>query len=121
MSAVIFDKASATQRIATANIAAECRGIESGRNCRWNAERGCFEVKSESGPRTYHQTVSTVGDLLVVSCDCPAGPTQKPAGELACKHRAKAARYLERMGWASFGTDGLWHVTDKALEAARAQ
>lgn len=117
---VIFDQASAGQRVALRNLGAECRAVESGRNVRWNQDTGRFVVLSDDGHRTYSVTVSAVGDLLRMSCTCKAGRlgAQRPAGEIGCRHRGACARRLERMGWASFGVDGLWHVTDKALAAA---
>ncbi|MDQ2781797.1 MAG: hypothetical protein M3Y26_04575 [Actinomycetota bacterium] len=107
---------------AAANIAAEVRGIESGRNCRWSASDHCFIVHSEGSDRTYELSVSAADDLLVISCTCPAGTKgaqrPRPAGVQGCKHRAILARRLERAGHAHFGTDGRWHVSTDLLTAA---
>lgn len=119
---VIFDSASHLAKVSKANLGAEVRAVESGRNVRWNQDTGRFVVLSDDGHRTYSVTVSAVGDLLRMSCTCKAGRlgAQRPAGEIGCRHRGACARRLERMGWASFGVDGLWHVTDRALVAASA-
>lgn len=105
---------------ATANIAAEVRAIESGRNCRWSPADHCFIVRSEGSDRTYELSASAADDLLVISCTCPAGVrgAQRPAGQCGCKHRSLVARRLERMGHAHFGTDGRWHVSADLLAAA---
>lgn len=114
---VIYDQASADQRTAARNIAAEVRGVEEAHLCRWDGHQ--FVVRSDSGPRTYELSVSaSVPDhRLVISCSCPAQRSQVSAGQLGCKHRALVARRLERMGFARF--DGVrWVVVVEDLLAA---
>ena len=124
---VIFDSASATNRRYGRAVLSECRAVEEGHRCRWDAKRNLFLVKPDTTSRTtpYELSVGTVqvgGEyFLVVSCTCPNGVkgSQRPVGVLGCKHRSLVARRMERAGFAGFGLDGRWRVTDKLLTVAR--
>jgi hypothetical protein len=101
------------------NIAAEVRAVEEGHLCRLDAQRHCFIVRSDSGPRTYELRPGAMGDLLTVSCTCPAGikGRQRPAGTVGCKHAALVARRMEREGFAHFDGES-WRVVPRLLSLA---
>lgn len=122
-STLIFDSGATTRRRTAANTAAELRAIEDEHNCRWDPTRRVFVVLSSDGSTAYDLTVGAVGDLLVASCACTAGRKGRtPApGIIGCRHRAALARRLRRMGVASFGDDGLWHVSPRLLAEAVAR
>lgn len=89
-------------------IEAEARAVTEGHHARFDADRGVYLVKSDSGPRTYEVSVSTIfgatPELAVIrfSCTCPAGTRGRGDKPVPCKHAALVARRLEREGWATW-------------------
>jgi hypothetical protein len=132
---IVYDAASARQRLtrgaAQRNLAAECRAVEEGHNCRIDHTRGVFVVRSDTSPVQYVLTCHAVNGLLSFSCTPEAlepgfvvsrslhlHSRRSALGVLGCKHAARCAQRLERAGLAYF--DGTyWRSTEKAEELGR--
>ncbi len=106
-----------TTPVAYRNLAAECRAVEHGHNCRLAPDGRSFLVVSESEPGvTRHVTAEGRGGYVAVTCDCPAGRgvlAPIGLGINVCWHGASACRRLEREGLASFDGER-WITTPKA-------
>lgn len=105
-------------------LAAELRAVEEGHHARWDADRGVFLVKSDTGPRTYEVSVQAVvyaddSAVLRFSCTCLGSSRGRGDKPVRCKHAALVGRRLERSGLATWdGDTAPWRPTGALLAAA---